>query len=101
MMMTPSVRRDGGLLTRFFRRDAMQSLQAALIALVLLVGAGISTTAIAQPGGIDPNTEMDGRLFGYPANVGIEKDSTTPLWFVYFFLVVVGCSALFKTAKRE
>lgn len=72
----------------------------AVLTMALFLGLGQSS-AYAARDGIDPNTEMDARLFGYERTVGIEKDSTAPLWFVYFFLVVVGCSALFKTAKRE
>ncbi len=99
--MTPSTRRDGGIFTRKLPRS-LRSLRRRMVALTPLVSAGICTTASAQPGGgIDKDTELDGRLFGYDAKVAIEKDSTTPLWFVYFFLVVVGCSAMFKTAKRE
>ena len=81
------------------RDRALHALCALVLGLSMLIGVG-TQSAFAQ-GKIDPNTEMDGRLVGYESTVGIEKDSTTPLWFVYFFLVVVGCSALFKTAKRE
>lgn len=97
--MNPFVCRDGGLLPRMLPRT-MHWLRRAMISLALLVGAGASFSVHAQQG-IDKDTELDGRLFGYDAKVEIEKDSTTPLWFVYFFLVVVGCSAMFKTAKRE
>jgi len=73
--------------------------------LVLVLALGISVATPVQVRAadkIDEDTELDGRLFGYESRVSIgDKDSTTPLWFVYFFLVVVGCSAMFKTAKRE
>jgi hypothetical protein len=93
--MTPIVRR---FFPRMFRR-------AGIAAVALMLSAGLGTSgALAQAnrGGIDEDTELDARMFGYEGKVAIgEKDSTTPLWFVYFFTVVVGCSALFKTAKRE
>ncbi|QOV90312.1 hypothetical protein IPV69_02775 [Humisphaera borealis] len=94
--MTAAVRLRGRSL--LFSSSLRRLLCAAVLTVVMLLAASPSVMAQSK---IDPNTEMDGRLFGYEATVGIEKDSTTPLWFVYFILVVIGCSALFKTAKRE
>lgn len=85
-------------LSRRWNRSILSRIGVAVVSLALAVmSAG---PAMAQ-GKIDEDTEMDARLFGYETNVGIEKDSTTPLWFVYFFLVVVGLVGMFKTAKRE
>lgn len=96
--MTP-VTQVRGPVDRRPRRRVFSRVLVALMSVVLL--AGVSSSPVLAQDKIDEDTELDGRLFGYETNVGIEKDSTTPLWFVYFFLVVVGCVVLFKSAKRE
>lgn len=72
--------------------------RVAVFVMSLALGAAIAAPAMGQS---KSDSEMDARLLGYDGKVGIEKDSTTPLWFVFFILVLIACGALFKTAKRE
>lgn len=75
-----------------------------LVAVALAAGAGgLSAPAAfaAASKEIEPSEAPDGRLEGYATNVAYEKSSTVLTWFLFFFLVLVGVTALFRTAKRE
>ncbi len=65
--------------------------------------------ALALAGGLAPaaaraeeeDDAPDGRLEGYASKVAYDKSSTVLTWFLFFLLMSIGLSALFKTAKRE
>ena len=79
----------GGRLPRWGR--------GAALALVLIVGLLSPSAARAE----EEDEAPDGRLEGYPTKVAYEKSSTVLTWFLFFILLVVGLTSLFKTAKRE
>lgn len=69
---------------------------AACCGLVLLAGA--PGAVYAQSANEDLS---DARLQGYSARPAIEKSGVGPTWLLFIFLSVVGCSVLFKNAKRS
>jgi hypothetical protein len=42
----------------------------------------------------------EGRLEGYTVQVAVERGGTGLTWIAFFFLAMIGVSALFKSAKR-
>lgn len=70
--------------------------RGGLLALALLAGGLTPSAARAE----EEDEAPDGRLEGY-ANKVEQKSSNVLTWFLFFTLVLIGLSSLFKTAKRE
>ena len=71
-----------------------------LFAMSLLVGVGVLAPGPSYAASGPEDETVDGRMEGYSRVVNIEKSSTTPTFLLFGTLVVVGCTGLFKTAKR-
>lgn len=79
------------------RMKAARKWITRVAAALCLCLAFAGTPAMAQT---DEESDVDGRLEGYDAPVRIEKSGTTMMWALFFFLAIIGCSVLFKSAKR-
>lgn len=84
----PRRRRPGG--------RARRSIAGALVAGAALAGVAAPSTAVAQE-----ESTTDARLEGYSTKVELDKSGTALTWMAFLALAVVGCSALFKDAKRN
>lgn len=71
-----------------------------LIAMLLWGGMGLLAPGLSYAAAGPEDETVDGRMEGYSRVVNIEKSSTTPTFLFFGTLVVVGCTGLFKTAKR-
>lgn len=69
---------------------------AACCGLALLAGA--PGAAHAQSANDDTS---DARLQGYAGRPAMEKSGVGPTWLLFIALSVIGCSVLFKNAKRS
>ena len=49
----------------------------------------------------DDAPEHDGRLEGYSDSVALEKSGVGLTWLLFIVLSLIGCSVLFKNAKRS
>ena len=80
-------RRAGGLRARVL---------SACCALALLAGA---PAAVHAQSASDETT--DARLQGYAGRPALEKSGVGPTWLLFIALSIIGCSVLFKNAKRS
>ena|SRR5947209_4551696 len=79
--------RSGGLRARVL---------SACCALALLAGA---PAAVHAQSASDETT--DARLQGYAGRPALEKSGVGPTWLLFIALSIIGCSVLFKNAKRS
>lgn len=69
---------------------------SACCALALLAGTPAAVHAQAAS---DETT--DARLQGYAGRPAMEKSGVGPTWLLFIALSIIGCSVLFKNAKRS